>query len=129
MNQNSLTKRLLAALVLLVVSCNGMSAGLKLFANRLMAPQLPLAGRCTLLDVLVQGGAALSVKENSIEVGNPQNQFQLHSYLEMVKGLQFNTLLYCVQGLRAVAGSLTGGESASGLVSRTIVGMTVIAAA
>jgi iron complex outermembrane receptor protein len=39
---------------------------------------------------------------------NPQNQFQIHSYLDVLKNVQFNTSLYYVDALRYINGTASG---------------------
>lgn len=97
------------------VTRNGPSAetyGAELSANWQATPQWRLSGSYTLLQTVFHdagGSSDASDRENS----SPKNQFQIHSYLDITKNLQFNTSLYYVQSLGAVD-SRAGGESVPG---------------
>jgi len=85
---------------------NGATAetyGAELSANWQVSPQWRLAGSYTLLETFVHEDN-LGTERSPREVHSPQNQFQLHSYLDITSTLQFNTSLYFVQGMPSAGG-------------------------
>jgi iron complex outermembrane receptor protein len=79
------------------------SYGAELATDWQVSPQWKLGGSYTFLNVRAQnegGGANLPASGAAQEAGtSPENQFQIHSYFDITRNLQFNTSAYYVQGL------------------------------
>ena len=82
---------------------NGESYGVELAANWSITPDWRVAASYTFLTLsLHQTSSSTDVtNQRLIEGASPRNQFQIHSYYNITKDLEFNSSLYYVEHLRS----------------------------
>jgi len=80
------------------------SSGAELAASWQVTPQWKLAGSYSLLKVVAASSVARVPVSSiqTIEGNSPENQFQIHSYYDLTRSLQFNGSAYYVQGLPVI---------------------------
>ncbi len=90
-------------LVIPSMNVNAQSAqtyGTELALNWQVNPQWRLSGSYSLLEQYVQGLPTVSLNPGTYFPNTyPKNQFQIHSYMDLMKNLQFNSSLYYVDAI------------------------------
>ncbi|MGA2231576.1 MAG: TonB-dependent receptor, partial [Tepidisphaeraceae bacterium] len=86
----------------------GDTYGTEVSANWQVTEEWRLSGSYSLLKAFVEpqndtGENVPLVVRESVDGSAPQNQYQLHSYLDITKNLQFNTSVYYVDALPTLA--------------------------